>query len=169
MTATAILALGSNLGDREDTLVGAIGDLAGHSRVEVAQVSPVAVTVAVGGPAKQPHFLNLVLEVETGLGPLDLLRHCQSVEAGHHRVREVHWGPRTLDIDIIDYSDVRMNTAELTLPHPLASRRAFVLAPWARMDPTARLDGRPVSRLAKDAPDSGGILEFRRAPVVVSP
>lgn len=165
MAVKAILALGSNLGAKEDTLIRAIGDLCSHDKIVLKKISPMAVTEAVGGPADQPDFLNLVMEVETELSPFDLLRFCQSVEAKHHRVREVRWGPRTLDIDIIEYGSLRMDEPDLTLPHPLAAERAFVLEPWARMDPAAEFEGHSVSELAEQADDYEGIVEFREAPV----
>ena len=102
----AVLALGSNLGERNDTLSEAVADLVDRPEVRLLAVSPVVQTKAVGGPAGQPDFLNMVISVETTLEPLELLRHCQAVENKHHRVREVRWGPRTLDVDIIVYGDL---------------------------------------------------------------
>ncbi|WP_346845559.1 2-amino-4-hydroxy-6-hydroxymethyldihydropteridine diphosphokinase [uncultured Rothia sp.] len=166
MSVKVILALGSNLGEKEDTLIRAIGDICSHEKIELKKISPMAITKAVGGPVNQPDFLNLVVEIETGLRPFELLRFCQSVEQKHHRVREIHWGPRTLDIDIVEYGNLMMDEPDLTLPHPSATERAFVLEPWARMDPTAELTGQPVSKLAKQAEDYHGIIEFREAPVM---
>ncbi|GGH64218.1 2-amino-4-hydroxy-6-hydroxymethyldihydropteridine diphosphokinase [Rothia aerolata] len=166
MSVKAILALGSNLGEKEDTLISAIGDLCSHEKIDVKKISPIAITAAVGGPENQPDFLNLVVEIETTLSPFDLLRYCQEIELKHHRTREVRWGPRTLDIDIIEYAQIEMDEPDLTLPHPLAAERAFVLAPWARMDPTAQLAGESVIKLAEHAHDYDGIREFRAAPVV---
>ncbi|MEX3610600.1 2-amino-4-hydroxy-6-hydroxymethyldihydropteridine diphosphokinase [Rothia sp. LK2588] len=166
MTVSAILALGSNLGAREETLLRAIGDLAHHPKIRVLKTSPMAITEAVGGPENQPNFINLVVQIETELGPFDLLRYCQQVELKHHRTREVHWGPRTLDIDIIAYGDLEMDEPDLSLPHPMAAQRAFVLAPWAKMDPQATLEDELVSVLAQEANDVDGILEYRPAPVV---
>ncbi len=166
MSVRAILGLGSNMGEKEDTLIRAIADLCSHQKISVQNISPMVVTQAVGGPAGQPDFLNLVLEIDTELRPFELLRFCQSVEAKHHRTREVRWGPRTLDIDIIEYANIEMDEPDLTLPHPLAAKRAFVLAPWARMDPQAQLLGQSVTKLAQSAGDFAGIREFRAAPVV---
>ncbi|MET1035951.1 MAG: 2-amino-4-hydroxy-6-hydroxymethyldihydropteridine diphosphokinase [Arthrobacter sp.] len=159
----SILALGSNLGERRDTLSLAVAGLAEGGDVRLRQVSEVVQTKPVGGPPGQPDFLNMVVEVETSLGPLELLRRCQDVENRHHRVREVRWGPRTLDIDIITYGDVVLETPELTLPHPRAAGRAFVLQPWARMDPAATLSGTPVAELADRAADRGGVVPYRPA------
>jgi 2-amino-4-hydroxy-6-hydroxymethyldihydropteridine diphosphokinase len=157
----AVLALGSNLGDRGDTLVSAVAELADGDAVTLRRISPVVQTEAVGGPADQPDFLNMVIEVETVLGPLELLRRCQLVEQNHHRVRDVRWGPRTLDIDVITYGDQSIDSEELTVPHPRAASRAFVLQPWSEMDPGAVLGGVPVAELALRAPDLGGLRPYR--------
>lgn len=154
---SAVLALGSNLGERGDTLSVAVGDLIAHPSVRLIRVSEVVQTRPVGGPAGQPDFLNLVMEVETTLTPLELLEHCQTVENKHHRVREVRWGPRTLDVDIITHDQTRLDTEKLTIPHPRAAGRAFVLQPWAWMDPDATLDGVPVAELAARAADLEGL------------
>lgn len=159
----AVLALGSNLGARSTTLTEAVDELAAHPAVHVHGVSPIAQTHPVGGPAGQPDFLNLVMEVATTLGPVELLRHCQQVEHIHHRVREVRWGPRTLDVDIITYGDLESDDEVLTLPHPRAAERAFVLQPWAWMDPEATLGGRRVAELAAAAADRDGLAPYRHA------
>ncbi|WP_104053555.1 MULTISPECIES: 2-amino-4-hydroxy-6-hydroxymethyldihydropteridine diphosphokinase [unclassified Arthrobacter] len=156
---TAVLALGSNLGESRDTLSDAVAQLADHPGVRLQAVSPVVRTRPVGGP-DQPDYLNLVISVETDLAPHDLLAHCQAVENAHHRVREVRWGPRTLDVDIITYGDTVLDDETLTLPHPRASTRAFVLQPWAWMDPGAVLSGTPVAELAAKAEDLPGLEIF---------
>ena len=152
MTAShrAVLSVGSNLGDRLGTLQGcvqAIGDL---PETDVLAVSPVYETAPVGGPA-QPDYLNAVLVIETGLAPRDLLAATQRIEADFGRVRgegAERFGPRTLDIDIIAYDEQISDDPVLTLPHPRAYERAFVLAPWHDLDPAARLPGRgPVAAL----------------------
>ena len=93
----AILALGSNLGERAGTLASAVADLVEHPQVRLCDVSPVVQTQAVGGPPDQPPYLNMVMEVETELSAVELLAHCQAVEARHHRERVVRWarGPWT--------------------------------------------------------------------------
>lgn len=154
---TAVLALGSNLGAREDTLSMAVGDLIDHPQVHLTQVSEVVQTKPVGGPAGQPDFLNMVVEVRTDLTPHELLAHCQAVENQHHRTREVRWGPRTLDVDVITYGDAVVHTEDLTIPHPRAAERAFVLTPWAWMDPDATLAGERVADLAARAADAEGL------------
>ncbi|MFD1214162.1 2-amino-4-hydroxy-6-hydroxymethyldihydropteridine diphosphokinase [Arthrobacter sp. GCM10027362] len=160
MSVRAVLALGSNLGESSDTLALAVADLVDTPQVRLREVSPVVQTRPVGGPAGQPDYLNMVIEVETDLAPFDLLAHCQAVENKHHRVREVRWGPRTLDIDIITYGDLVMADERLTIPHPRAAERAFVLQPWAWMDATATLNGVPVGQLAAAAADLEGLEPF---------
>jgi 2-amino-4-hydroxy-6-hydroxymethyldihydropteridine diphosphokinase len=102
----------------------------------------------------------MVVEIETDLGPYELLEHCQAVENKHHRVRTVRWGPRTLDVDIITYGDLVLDDEKLTLPHPRAAERAFVLQPWAWMDGSATLAGRRVAELAEQAEDLSGLQPF---------
>ncbi|TAP45078.1 2-amino-4-hydroxy-6-hydroxymethyldihydropteridine diphosphokinase [Arthrobacter sp. S39] len=156
----AVLALGSNLGERNDTLSGAVADLVDPPEVRLLAVSPVVQTKAVGGPAGQPDFLNMVITVETTLSPAALLEHCQSVENKHHRVREVRWGPRTLDVDIITYGDLTSDDPDLTLPHPRAAERAFVLHPWSLIEPAATLNGEKISVLAARASDFEDLVPF---------
>ncbi len=160
----AVLALGANLGDPAATLQAAVRELAEHDGMELTGVSPVAVTAAVGGPAGQPDYLNLVLAVETTLAPRQLLAACHAVEQAHHRTREVRWGPRTLDVDVITYAGLVSEDPELTLPHPRAHERAFVLAPWSWLDPQATLGGVPVAELAAQARDAGTVRRLTGAP-----
>jgi dihydroneopterin aldolase/2-amino-4-hydroxy-6-hydroxymethyldihydropteridine diphosphokinase len=133
-----VLALGSNLGDREATLASAVADLARTPGLEVLAVSPVVETDPVGGP-EQPDYLNAVVAVRGTLAPHRLLAACLAVEARHGRERRVRWGARTLDVDVITYGDLVLDTPDLVLPHPRAASRPFVLAPWAALDPAARL------------------------------
>ena len=160
MPVRSILALGSNLGASADTLARTVALLDEHERIAVEAVSPVAVTAPVGGPEGQPDFLNQVVRVATDLRPFTLLRYCQELEEAFDRVREVRWGPRTLDVDIVTYGELIMDEPELTLPHPRAAERAFVLAPWALMDPEATLGGVLVSALAERAPDREGLRGY---------
>lgn len=134
----AVLALGSNLGESKSTIERAVVDLR-EAGMRILRVSPLYRTAPVGGPAGQPDYVNAVIEVSTSLRPYELLKLCNAVEAAHHRERLVRWGPRTLDIDVIDYEGVVSDDPVLTLPHPRAHERSFVLTPWARMDPEAHL------------------------------
>ncbi len=156
----AVLALGSNLGERNDTLCAAVAELVDRPEVRLRDVSPVVQTRPVGGPAGQPDFLNMVMEIETSLAPCGLLEHCQTVENRHLRTRDVRWGARTLDVDIITFGELHSDDEKLTLPHPRAAERAFVLYPWALMDPQAMLADEPVAALAARAQDFAGIELF---------
>ena len=154
MTAV-VLALGSNLGDRQDILQGAVDAIVGLPGVRVTAVSPVYETVPVGGPA-QPDYLNAVVLADAARPARELLDRLHEIEAAFDRVRLVRWGPRTLDIDVIDFGGERSDDPELTLPHPRAHERAFVLAPWHDVDPDAALPGRgPVAELLAKADRSG--------------
>ena len=144
----AVLSLGSNLGDRLEHLQGAL-DLLAARGVRAMHVSPVYQTAPVGGVA-QDDFLNVIVIVETDLSPLDLLTQCQEVETAHDRIRDVRWGPRTLDVDIVSMDGVEMDDDQLTLPHPRAQERAFVCIPWLDVDPHARIGGSDVSALDLD-------------------
>jgi 2-amino-4-hydroxy-6-hydroxymethyldihydropteridine diphosphokinase len=153
------LALGTNLGDRVAALRSAVRALAEFDGIAVQRVSPVVETDPVGGP-EQPDYLNAVVLGSTTLEPLELLRACQQVEADHDRVREVRWGPRTLDVDVLAYGSSVVDDPVLTLPHPRARERAFVLVPWSLADPDAVLPGPSggrVADLAEAAADRAGV------------
>ncbi|TQL01712.1 2-amino-4-hydroxy-6-hydroxymethyldihydropteridine diphosphokinase [Cellulomonas sp. SLBN-39] len=165
-----VLALGANVGPAQETLRHAVADLAAVPGVEIVAVSPLARTAAVG--PEQPDYLNAVLLARTSLGPRDLLRAVHAVEQRHGRERTERWGPRTLDVDIVVYGSTTAVTDDLELPHPRAHERAFVLAPWAQVDPEAvlpGLGGGPVAQLAATAPDREGVrwmaLDWLTAPV----
>jgi 2-amino-4-hydroxy-6-hydroxymethyldihydropteridine diphosphokinase len=137
---TVVVALGSNLGDRQRNLQAAIDALAGVPGLDLAAVSPVFETSPVGGP-DQPDYLNAVLVARTLLPARAVLERCQQIETSLGRVRTQRWGPRTLDLDIIVYGDEVSDDPALTLPHPRAHERAFVLAPWCAADPAGRIPG----------------------------
>ncbi len=142
-----VLALGSNLGDRLANLRAGLDVLTASGAMTVTAVSPVYETVPVGGPG-QPEYLNAVVVVRTGLPARAVLRAAQEAEQALGRVRTVRWGPRTLDVDVIMVGEERSAAADLTLPHPRARERAFVLVPWLDADPAATLPGDgPVSAL----------------------
>lgn len=138
--------LGANLGDRLAALQGAVDLLCAAGPTPVA-VSPVYQTAPVGGP-DQPDYLNAVLVVETDQAPRDLLALAQRVEQAFRRTREVRWGPRTLDVDVLAIGADVVDEPDLQVPHPRAAERAFVLVPWAAADPEAELPGRgPITAL----------------------
>ena len=136
----AVLALGANLGDRSATLQGAVRALAAQPQLQVVDVSAVYETDPVGGP-EQPPYLNAVVLAETTLGAEELLAAAQRVEAAYGRVRDVRWGARTLDVDLLALGNVVRSSPRLTLPHPRAHVRGFVLVPWLDVDPDAVVPG----------------------------
>lgn len=146
---TAVISLGSNLGNRLETLQGAVDALEDTPGLRVKAVSPVYETEPWGvDPGSQPSYFNAVAVIRTTLPPGSLLERAQAVEEAFHRVRDERWGPRTLDVDIVAYAGVVSADPELTLPHPHAHERAFVLAPWHDVDPEAELPGQgPVDEL----------------------
>jgi 2-amino-4-hydroxy-6-hydroxymethyldihydropteridine diphosphokinase len=151
-----VLALGSNLGNRQDILQGAVDAIAGLEGVRVEAVSPVYETVPVGGPP-QPDYLNAVVLARTAVPSRELLDELHEIEAAFDRVRLVRWDARTLDIDIITVDGERSDDPDLTLPHPRAHERAFVLAPWHDLAPDAELPGfGPVADLL-DRADRAGV------------
>ncbi|MEU1528423.1 2-amino-4-hydroxy-6-hydroxymethyldihydropteridine diphosphokinase [Streptomyces fagopyri] len=145
----AVLSLGSNLGNRLETLQGAVDALEDTPGVRVKAVSPVYETEPWGvEPGSQPSYLNAVVVLRTTLPPSSLLERAHAVEEAFDRVRDERWGARTIDVDIVAYADVVSDDPVLTLPHPHAHERAFVLAPWHDVEPEAQLPGRgPVAQL----------------------
>ena len=126
----AFLGLGSNLGDRLAELRRAVGALA-----EVVAVSPVYETDPVGGPAGQPPYLNLVVELDTRSSPRELLQLSRRLEADAGRERTVHHGPRTLDVDVLLVGELQVDEPDLVVPHPRMWERRFVLAPLSDLAP----------------------------------
>ncbi|WP_329365742.1 2-amino-4-hydroxy-6-hydroxymethyldihydropteridine diphosphokinase [Streptomyces sp. NBC_01483] len=145
----AVLSLGSNLGNRLETLQGSIDALEDTPGVRVKAVSPVYETEPWGvEPGSQPTYFNAVVVLKTTLPPSSLLERAHAIEEAFHRVRDQRWGPRTIDVDIVAYADVVSGDPVLTLPHPHAHERAFVLAPWHDVEPEAQLPDRgPVAHL----------------------
>ncbi|WP_182046938.1 2-amino-4-hydroxy-6-hydroxymethyldihydropteridine diphosphokinase [Curtobacterium sp. ME26] len=140
----AVIALGANLGDRGSTLRAAAQAIAAVPGVRPVassrEVESVALTVD-GLDTTKPRYRNAVVVVDTDLTPDALLDALHGIEDDHGRTREVRWGDRTLDLDVVAIDDLRIDTATLTVPHPRAGERAFVLAPWLDADPDAELPG----------------------------
>src|SRR5450631_3143867 len=150
-----VLGLGSNLGYRLQNLQGALDALFDTAGLVFVTVSPVYETAPVGGPA-QPDYLNAVVLAKSWLPARVILERGQAAEAAFGRVRAEVWGPRTLDVDLIVYGDEVSNDPELTLPHPRAHQRAFVLAPWLDADPDGVIPGRgQVAALLQDVGMAG--------------
>ena len=134
--ATAYIALGSNIGDREKNLNSAIEMLKQKDGVEVTAVSSYINTAPVGY-TDQPDFLNAVVEATTTLSPQELLLVCSDIEKDLKRERIIHWGPRTIDLDVLLYDDLVLNDPNLIIPHPRMHEREFVLKPLKEIAPKA--------------------------------
>jgi 2-amino-4-hydroxy-6-hydroxymethyldihydropteridine diphosphokinase len=148
-----VLAIGSNLGDRMGSLQGAVDSLADTPDVWLTAVSPVYETEPVDAPEDSKTFLNAVVLVDTTLSARTLLDRCLAIEDAYGRERTGPRGePRTLDVDLIVVGDRRANDDDLSLPHPKAHERAFVLAPWHDVEPDAEIpDFGPVAELLEKA------------------
>lgn len=167
----AVLSIGANLGDARAALRTVADEFAG----ETIARSAVFATPPWGG-VEQGDFLNAVLIVEVDQSPLELLRRGQALENAAGRVREVHWGPRTLDVDVVqvlsldddpaaapDAAEITSDDPVLTLPHPFAHERAFVLVPWLDADPDAELGGIRVAGIVAKL-DQDEVSAVRRDP-----
>lgn len=158
MALTALIGLGSNLGDRRAWLDGAIAALDASPGVRVVRVSSFRETEPVGGPPGQGPYLNAAAVLETTLGPIELLGVLQGIEDRSGRVRTVRWGERTLDLDLLLFDDRILATDELTVPHPRLAERRFVLEPLAEVAAEAvePRTGRTVSELLEELDRSPG-------------
>lgn len=136
-----VYSIGSNLGDRLGNIQGAVDAIRDTPDVIVVDISSVYETDAVGGPDDSPKFLNLVIVAETTLEPRTLLERALAIEDAFGRERTEQWAPRTLDVDLLVVGKTQKNEDDLKLPHPRAHERAFVLAPWAEIDPRGDLPG----------------------------
>ncbi len=149
----SVLALGGNLGDRQANIKAAVEKIDAIKKVKVRGLSPLVESFAVtaaGVDESKPNYINAVLKVDTALKPKKLLKKLRQVEAELGRVRLERWGSRTMDIDIITYGEEIISKKTLTVPHPRAYQRAFVLVPWNLLDKDAVLPGHgKVSELAK--------------------
>ncbi len=159
--AIAVIALGSNLGQKREWLVKALALISTTPDIYLTDISPVveskALTLA-GVDSSKPSFLNCVAEIETPLTPEQLLRELQSIEIELGRKRKERWGDRNIDIDIITYGDSQLETEDLVIPHPEAKNRAFVIVPWYLMNQKATLPG--VGRIKKLARRFAGEVEL---------
>ncbi len=155
--SAAVLSIGSNLGDRLANLQLAVDEV----RAWVRAGSPVYRTPP-WGPVPQDDFLNAVVLVDDpGADAATWLARAHAAEQRAGRTREIRWGPRTLDVDVVAVEGVTSTDPQLTLPHPRAAERAFVLVPWLAADPTAVLAGQSVRQLVADLPadDVAAVVE----------
>ena len=149
---TAYIGLGSNLGEPLDQIRQALQELAQLPDTRMLRHSSLYRSDPVGPPG-QPDYINAVALLKTRLTPLQLLDVLQALEQTHQRVRRQHWGPRTLDLDILLYAQVHCNEARLTLPHPYLYARSFVLAPLAEIAPELVLpNGRNITQALSECP-----------------
>jgi 2-amino-4-hydroxy-6-hydroxymethyldihydropteridine diphosphokinase len=141
----ALIALGANIGDRHQNLRIAVQAIHKHPKVEVLQASRLYECEPIGGPS-QGDFLNGVILVDTELEPLELLDFLHKLENESGRDRREHWGPRPLDLDIVDVEGFKSDSEKLTVPHPRVADREFVLRPIADIDDSWVIFNRPVSQ-----------------------
>ncbi len=133
MNSTVYIGLGANIGDAQGSLAAALDAL--HAEDLIIEARSPWYCSSPLGPVKQDNFINAVARLSTSLAPLDLLDCLQAQETRQGRRREVHWGPRTLDLDILIWQGISMETPRLTIPHPYLTQRAFVLLPLLDLDP----------------------------------
>lgn len=141
---TAVLALGSNLGNRRNWLIKALSRISTTKDVYLTDVSPIVESKAltlVGVDSSKPKFLNCVAEIETSLKPEQLLKAMQAIEIELGRKRKDRWGDRNIDIDIITFGTTHYRSPDLIIPHPETKNRSFVIVPWYLMNQNAELPG----------------------------
>ncbi len=158
----AFLGFGGNLGEPLNNFRAARQQFSEHPQVETISSSPLYQTPPVGGPAGQSDYLNAVIEILTGLSPLDLLQLCLRIEDDAGRVRDQHWGPRTLDIDVLLFDNLTMDVPLLTLPHPRLQQRHFVLLPLNDLAPQLNhpVLNKTIATLLKALPAPAGITRL---------
>jgi 2-amino-4-hydroxy-6-hydroxymethyldihydropteridine diphosphokinase len=160
---TAYISLGSNIGNRYDNLVNAINQLVSYPVIRLVNISSVYETDPVGY-VDQDLFLNMVIKVQTSLSALELLDLCLKIEVELGRKREIKWGPRTIDLDILTFNQENIESEKLHVPHPRMLERAFVLVPLVEIDENLRLPGvdKPLNILLDELPDKEGVRLWKR-------
>ena len=161
MIREVYLSLGSNLGDREDFLISALKGISRIARTRIVDISNIYETEPVGY-TQQERFLNMAALVRTKIEPISLLKELKAIEDSLGRTREIRWGPRNIDIDILLYEDMIVDLPELTIPHPRMRERAFVLIPlrdiiagrnWVNAD--------NIDALIDNCPDRNGVRLYK--------
>jgi 2-amino-4-hydroxy-6-hydroxymethyldihydropteridine diphosphokinase len=150
----AVVALGSNLGDRFDYLQKAVNEINSLTDIEISEISSVYETLPVGGP-EQGNYLNAVVTLNTKFEAKEVLLKLLLIELNLGRQREIAWGPRTIDLDLIWFEDQTINLENLVLPHPRAHERCFVIKPWLEIEPKARIGNTEIREFLKDLDCSG--------------
>lgn len=151
----AFIALGTNIEPRETHFIKALEMLTEHVDITMQKISSIYETDPVGYE-DQSDFLNMVIEIDTSLRPMELLRYCQAIETRLGRERKIRFGPRTIDLDILLYGQENITMEQLEVPHPRMHERAFVLVPLAEIAPELVLPGtmQSVKDLAEELPES---------------
>ncbi len=162
--ATAFVGVGSNLDGPLEQVERAITELADLPQTTLVGVSPWYQSKAVG-PGVQDDYINGVAQLHTRLTPLELLDQLQAIEAAHQRVRRIHWGPRTLDLDILLYDGLTLAQERLTLPHPFMMQRNFVLVPMSDLAPDWVLPNGDTVRALCNAISRDGLAPLTTKPV----
>ncbi|MED3625270.1 2-amino-4-hydroxy-6-hydroxymethyldihydropteridine diphosphokinase [Neobacillus thermocopriae] len=159
----ALIALGSNMGNRYDNILTAIKCLIKDEDIQLVNFSSLYETDPVGYE-EQDLFLNMVIEVNTALEAMELLDRCLTIETELGRKREIKWGPRTIDLDILTYNQENMKTKNLTIPHPRMLQRAFVLIPLYEINPDFQLSGmdKSLEEWINELPDKEGVRVWKR-------
>src|SRR6478735_4257138 len=151
----AYIGLGSNLENPREQVEQAFAELSALKRSELLERSPLYTSIAIG-PGEQPDYVNAVALLKTDLPPLELLDALQAIEQSHRRIRIEHWGPRTLDLDILLLGDLCIDSERLKVPHPYLTQRNFVLYPLADIAPHLRLPtGESLQELISSCPQDG--------------
>ncbi|RCX11266.1 2-amino-4-hydroxy-6-hydroxymethyldihydropteridine diphosphokinase [Anaerobacterium chartisolvens] len=156
------IALGSNLGERESNLRNAVEHISNIDGLTVDKLSHIYETDPVGY-LEQDRFLNMVIAAATDIEPLELLGKLQGIEDRMGRTREIHWGPRTMDIDMLIYGDKKINLPCLKIPHPQMLKRAFVLIPFKDVYDCPEVLGADINKLIQSCGDRDGIKLYRKS------
>lgn len=154
------IALGSNMGNRYENLNRAINAISALDNTKLIKLSNIYETEPVGY-LSQDKFLNMVILIETNLSPIVLLRKLQEIENILKRKRLIHWGPRTIDLDILLYDEINVNLPELKIPHTEMLKRAFVLIPLKDIEPNMEIYGIHIDRYIDACNDKGGVRYFK--------
>ncbi|TLQ03453.1 2-amino-4-hydroxy-6-hydroxymethyldihydropteridine diphosphokinase [Pediococcus stilesii] len=158
MTNDVYLSIGTNLGNREHNLKSAIQAL--RKKVTIKNISKVYETEPVGG-VKQDDFLNIAVEIKTTMSPHELLEFLHEIEKGLHRIRKIHWGPRTIDLDILFFNKISLKENNLIIPHPEIKNRNFVLIPMLEITNNDRELHDKIKGMMKNTNDQNSVREYK--------